>query len=100
MHQTAWTRNSALTSDRLRPTSPAAPSKAKQRQPDPPKSAEARRLEALLRSLAAPPPAQKPLSSDACFCQARLHALSPYTPLCTHCGLVLCTLTNRSFMTD
>ncbi|KAI5477605.1 zinc finger, C2HC5-type protein [Pseudohyphozyma bogoriensis] len=27
-----------------------------------------------------------------CFCQARLHPLSVYTPLCPTCGLVLCAL--------
>ncbi|GAA6015903.1 hypothetical protein JCM10207_006799 [Rhodosporidiobolus poonsookiae] len=27
-----------------------------------------------------------------CFCQARQHPLSPYTPLCPSCALVLCTL--------
>lgn len=30
--------------------------------------------------------------NGACFCQARTHPLSKYTPLCLQCGLVLCTL--------
>ncbi|GAA5879262.1 hypothetical protein JCM8547_006033 [Rhodosporidiobolus lusitaniae] len=31
-----------------------------------------------------------------CFCAARLHPLSPYTPLCPHCSLVLCSLNTPS----
>ncbi|GAA5921710.1 hypothetical protein JCM1841_007099 [Sporobolomyces salmonicolor] len=31
-----------------------------------------------------------------CFCQAREHALSRFTPLCTSCSLVLCTLNRPS----
>ncbi|KZT55274.1 hypothetical protein CALCODRAFT_416637, partial [Calocera cornea HHB12733] len=27
-----------------------------------------------------------------CFCLARTHSLSQYTPICTHCGLILCDL--------
>ncbi|WWD01498.1 hypothetical protein V866_008442 [Kwoniella sp. B9012] len=27
-----------------------------------------------------------------CFCQARVHPLSPYTPICQSCGLTLCNL--------
>ncbi|KAI9507229.1 hypothetical protein F5148DRAFT_1368572 [Russula earlei] len=30
---------------------------------------------------------------EGCFCQARVHALSEHTPLCTACGLVLCAFT-------
>ncbi|EKM82265.1 hypothetical protein AGABI1DRAFT_126595 [Agaricus bisporus var. burnettii JB137-S8] len=36
------------------------------------------------------PPTRDP--SGGCFCQARRHPLSPYTPLCFSCGLVLCAL--------
>ncbi|EPQ56772.1 hypothetical protein GLOTRDRAFT_19773, partial [Gloeophyllum trabeum ATCC 11539] len=27
-----------------------------------------------------------------CFCKARIHDLSPYTPICKSCGLVLCAV--------
>ncbi|KAI0045715.1 hypothetical protein FA95DRAFT_1560915 [Auriscalpium vulgare] len=103
MPPTAWSKQgSALTSDRLRPqantsrsTSPASSSgkgKGKAKEVEAPKSAEVRRLEGLLRDLTKPSPTTKPAPSETCFCNARNHPLSPYTPLCTNCGLILCAL--------
>ncbi|SGZ26069.1 BQ5605_C024g09828 [Microbotryum silenes-dioicae] len=36
-------------------------------------------------------------SKRACFCSARYHPLSPYSPICPSCGLVLCSLNPPSF---
>ncbi|KAH9004428.1 hypothetical protein EDB86DRAFT_3240426 [Lactarius hatsudake] len=106
---TAWT------SDRIRPPShkpsahlvaqpPSKSDKGKGRvsTPEPPRSAAVRKLDELLaglRSSSAEPAQSQRLkdhrvssAQDGCFCQARTHALSEYTPLCTACGLVLCAL--------
>ncbi|KZP01851.1 hypothetical protein CALVIDRAFT_532597 [Calocera viscosa TUFC12733] len=42
-----------------------------------------------LQALSTYPPTATP---NPCFCLARTHALSPYVPICTHCGLILCEL--------
>ncbi|KAH9163324.1 hypothetical protein EDB89DRAFT_2078960 [Lactarius sanguifluus] len=105
---TAWT------SDRIRPQThkpsahlvaqaPSKSDKGKGRAstPEPPRSAAVRKLDELLaglRSSAEPTQSQRlkdnrvSSAHDGCFCQARTHALSEYTPLCTACGLVLCAL--------
>ncbi|KAH9967104.1 hypothetical protein BJV74DRAFT_889989 [Russula compacta] len=111
---TPWasTRGSLL-SDRIRPSGPAQPAKlergkgkAKAATSEPPRSAAVRRLDELLAGLhssfAQPPnnegkkatgaAANPQADHEGCFCQARVHALSEYTPLCTACGLVLCDL--------
>ncbi|KDQ18830.1 hypothetical protein BOTBODRAFT_28331, partial [Botryobasidium botryosum FD-172 SS1] len=31
-----------------------------------------------------------------CFCLGRTHELSPYTPLCAHCGFIMCDLQSPS----
>ncbi|KAA1475571.1 hypothetical protein DENSPDRAFT_883663 [Dentipellis sp. KUC8613] len=95
MHHTAWT------SDALRPARKPSPQPAKQKgkgkgkdkENAPPRSPAARRLDALIAALqpdAPPPPPTH--SAPACFCQARSHPLSRFTPLCKRCGLVLCAL--------
>ncbi|KAI9507233.1 hypothetical protein F5148DRAFT_1368574 [Russula earlei] len=79
--------------------------------PDPPRSAAVRGLDeplAGLNSSESTQPSHNKSSQKAttstgtgaqadpregCFCQARVHALSENTPLCTACGLVLCAFT-------
>jgi len=48
-------------------------------------------LQTLISRIENPPPKSE---SQGCFCQARVHPLSPYpsTTQCTSCGLVLCSL--------
>ncbi|KAK0457312.1 uncharacterized protein EV420DRAFT_519587 [Desarmillaria tabescens] len=94
---TPWTRtSSSLPSDRIKPRNTQTQSKSsgKQKQEAPiPKSKPLLALESLLRALQSTTtttPAQDP--KGGCFCQAREHPLSPYTPTCPTCGLVLCTL--------
>ncbi|KAH9967536.1 hypothetical protein BC827DRAFT_600301 [Russula dissimulans] len=113
---TAWTSHGSLPSDRIRPPGASHPAKSekgkgKAKAADPPRSAAVRRLDELLAGLLSSestgtqPPnnehkkTRRKAVTDAesgegegCFCQARVHALSEYTPLCTTCGLVLCTL--------
>ncbi|KAI9433501.1 hypothetical protein H4582DRAFT_2060913 [Lactarius indigo] len=105
---TAWT------SDRIRPQphkssahlaaqTPSKSDKGKGRvsTPEPPRSAAVRKLDDLLANLRSSSTSEPTRSQrlqnnttkdDGCFCQARTHALSEYTPLCTACGLVLCAL--------
>ncbi|TFK52116.1 hypothetical protein OE88DRAFT_1807969 [Heliocybe sulcata] len=97
---TPWTHPSSLPSDRIRPAHPPSPSKHQQRKtprtPDPPKSRPVRALETLVRGLQNTPE-RTPDPKGGCFCRARLHALSRYTPLCAACGLVLCTVNAPHF---
>jgi hypothetical protein len=46
-------------------------------------------LQTLISHVQNPPPKS---ASQECFCQSRTHPLSLYTPQCTSCGLVLCSL--------
>ncbi|KAH9847591.1 hypothetical protein C2E23DRAFT_871700 [Lenzites betulinus] len=96
--RTAWTKKgSSLPSDRLPPKaqSQAAPantkSKGKQKENAPPKSKEVRRLEKLRDDLRKASGHDKD-PKGGCFCQARMHGLSSYTPICRACGLILCEL--------
>ncbi|KAI0282421.1 hypothetical protein BC826DRAFT_1110801 [Russula brevipes] len=109
---TPWASSrGSLLSDRIRPSGPPQPTKGKGKAaatPEPPRSAAVRKLDELLAGLRSSESTQPPNSEnnkdvlagpgdlrvdrDGCFCQARAHALSEYTPLCTACGLVLCTL--------
>ncbi|KAH9052589.1 hypothetical protein EDB87DRAFT_426126 [Lactarius vividus] len=76
--------------------------KGRAKTPEPPRSAAVRKLDELLaalRSSSTEPTHSQRLkddrvssAQDGCFCQARTHALSEYTPLCAACGLVLCAL--------
>ncbi|KAI9448774.1 hypothetical protein BJY52DRAFT_1193181 [Lactarius psammicola] len=107
---TAWT------SDRIRPPShkpsthlaaqtPSKSDKGKGKvgTPGPPRSAAVRKLDELLaglRSSSSSEPARSQHlkddgvspAQDGCFCQARAHPISEYTPLCGACGLILCAL--------
>ncbi|KAI9509403.1 hypothetical protein F5148DRAFT_1367190 [Russula earlei] len=103
------------------PSQPAKPEKGKGKgrgkgkgkaaAPDPPRSAAVRGLDELLAGLNSSESTQPSHNEssqkattvtgtgpqadpreDGCFCQARVHALSEHTPLCTACGLVLCAL--------
>jgi len=67
--------------------------------PEPPPSAAVRRLDELIAGFTTSTTATAVTTAtapgiavdrDACFCQARVHAVSEYTPICTSCGLVLC----------
>ncbi|RDB27453.1 hypothetical protein Hypma_004121 [Hypsizygus marmoreus] len=101
MHQTPWTKKaSSLPSDRLRPksTPPKTSRPSKSQAPDAaaqPKSKQLLELESLRAALNAQESSGASVTKDpkgGCFCQARTHPLSPYTPLCPSCALPLCAL--------
>ncbi|KAJ7594596.1 hypothetical protein C8J56DRAFT_776564 [Mycena floridula] len=94
---------SSLPSDRLKPAQlqprPANQTNKKGKtKADEPKSKAVQKLEKQLKAL---------LNSNnkngnkdprgGCFCLAREHPLSSYTPLCTTCGLILCNLNGPQF---
>ncbi|KIJ55850.1 hypothetical protein M422DRAFT_200192, partial [Sphaerobolus stellatus SS14] len=86
----AWS-TSTVPSGRIPPPRNNTPSKSKGKAKDngPPKSTEALKLERLHEGLKS----GKRNPKGACFCQgSREHPLSPYTPLCTACGFILCDL--------
>ncbi|KAK0488443.1 hypothetical protein IW261DRAFT_350292 [Armillaria novae-zelandiae] len=99
---TPWSSSSSLPSDRIKPKPkpkypPHSQSQKKQKQqkqpstPPTPKSKHLASLESLLHAVqnttrAIPDP------KGGCFCQAQTHPLSPYTPACATCGLLLCAL--------
>ncbi|EMD38746.1 hypothetical protein CERSUDRAFT_133252, partial [Gelatoporia subvermispora B] len=91
--QTPWVKSkSFVLSDRIPPSHPkpqSASAKNKGKQVDAPKSAEVRRLEKLRDSLKRATGAEKD-PKGGCFCTARVHPLSQFTPICHSCGLVLC----------
>lgn len=115
---TPWVSHSTLLSDRIRPPSRSpqptksekGKGKAKAATPEPPpRSAAVRKLDELLDGLRSSSTSnQQPKNEtrkattaqgagasadrEGCFCQARIHALSEYTPICSSCGLVLCAL--------
>ncbi|KAJ3893665.1 hypothetical protein GG344DRAFT_42867 [Lentinula edodes] len=105
MYHTAWTqKHSSLPSDRIappsRPSSSQSNSKSKGKNvksdQGPPKSKEVRKLETLLSSLkGSESPKKDP--KGGCFCQARNHPLSSYTPICRTCGLILCNVNQPYF---
>ncbi|KAK0238317.1 hypothetical protein EDD85DRAFT_788694 [Armillaria nabsnona] len=91
---TPWPSSGSLSSDRIKPRHTAQPQKQKQKQKPPqpqaqrgPKSKQLISLESL-QTTSTPVPDPK----GGCFCQAKEHPLSPYTPACLTCGLVLCSL--------
>ncbi|OCF38491.1 hypothetical protein I317_07733 [Kwoniella heveanensis CBS 569] len=64
---------------------------------DQPKSREVKKLESIKEKLrmVKEGEGQGKVNLDEgvkCFCQARIHTLSSYTPLCQSCGLVICSL--------
>jgi len=107
---TPWASSrGSLISDRIRPSGQSQPAKPEKGQgkgkgrggnaaaPEPLLSTAVRRLDELISGLTATTTAVATATTpgvtvdrDACFCQARAHALSEYTPICTSCGLVLC----------
>ncbi|EAU89952.2 hypothetical protein CC1G_08434 [Coprinopsis cinerea okayama7 len=98
--KTPWTKGpSSLPSDRLpprssTPKSSSTKSNSKGKGPqerEEPKSAEVRRLERQIQKLRAASLVD-PDPKGGCFCRARTHPLSPYTPICKACGLVLCSI--------
>ncbi|KAF9444508.1 hypothetical protein P691DRAFT_677454 [Macrolepiota fuliginosa MF-IS2] len=100
MNKTPWTKGpSSLPSDRLRPKNTPTPTKSS-KQPaaaEISKSKQVKDLEALIANLdLLTHPTRDP--RGGCFCLAREHQLSPYNPLCTSCGLILCTF-NKPYHT-
>ncbi len=113
-YRTPWSASGALTSDRLKsnkhPKQPGNISgKGNRKGKDAaPKSLRVRELEAILKRLRDGEGKGKD-PEGGCFClgeflpraaliigakqlAARSHALSPYVPICTSCGLILCEL--------
>ncbi|KAI0915261.1 hypothetical protein AcV5_005427 [Taiwanofungus camphoratus] len=92
MYSTAWTKGSSLPSDRIPPPKAnTSSSKGKAKQKDPPRSKKVRRLEDLRNNLRNSNGTERD-PKGGCFCQARVHKLSSYTPICKNCGLILCEL--------
>ncbi|KAF8517160.1 putative zinc finger motif, C2HC5-type-domain-containing protein [Hysterangium stoloniferum] len=94
MNRTAWARSSSsVPSDRIPPVrnNPTTTrNKGKTKENELPKSKAVAKLESLLAGLRNEGSSKDP--KGGCFCQARTHPLSKYTPLCFQCGLVLCSL--------
>ncbi|WRT67043.1 uncharacterized protein IL334_004009 [Kwoniella shivajii] len=63
---------------------------------DTPKSKQVKKLENVKEKLRILKEGEGKIHQDdntlKCFCQARVHPLSTYTPLCQSCGLVICSL--------
>ncbi|ORX39792.1 hypothetical protein BD324DRAFT_234906 [Kockovaella imperatae] len=62
---------------------------------DMPRSKDVKRLEEIREKLLAVQEGNGKVQAKPypeCFCQARNHPLSSYTPICQHCGLVVCSL--------
>lgn len=104
MKKTAWSASSSLPSDRI-PTrsSPNPPTTSKSKNSSKnnhnarPKSARVQELEKIITALARSQLAD-PDPKGGCFCQARVHPLSPYTPIChSSCGLILCAANSPAF---
>ncbi|KAF9529521.1 hypothetical protein CPB83DRAFT_852265 [Crepidotus variabilis] len=103
MRRTAWTKqNSSLPSDRIKPQTKNSSNSntgnkgKKQSIVELPKSLAVSQLESLLQAL------QKTSGKDkdpkgGCYCLARTHPLSSYTPLCYSCGLILCDVNLPQF---
>lgn len=109
MHHTAWISDRIPSSKSKQPAQTQG--KDKQKAQEPPKSKEVRRLEHLRNGLRYATGRERD-PKGGCFCQgtsahsaslhppsvistpsvARMHTLSPYTPICRSCGLVLCEL--------
>lgn len=93
MTSRGWTKQP---SERLKrqqqPTQPQSQSKGKgqEQQNSIPKSQIVKDLEKILNGIKADKNAKDP--EGGCFCQAREHKLSSYTPICFTCGLILCSL--------
>ncbi|KAG8722724.1 hypothetical protein FRC08_012603 [Ceratobasidium sp. 394] len=62
------------------------------------KSREVKRLEKLIDEVSTGIVDSRVASKPGCFCLARTHPLSPYTPLCNFCGIILCSLHNPALL--
>jgi len=100
MQRTPWTKpKGSLPSDRIvkpTPKSASKPSKLKgngKQQPssEPPKSRDVQKLELLIQAVRDSTTSEKD-PKGGCFCLARVHSLSPYTPICRSCGLIICSI--------
>lgn len=100
MHSTPWTSQQRskghLVSERI--PSPGISSKSaaqnKQKQATSKnQSPEINRLQKLISYIQNPPPLSKSGSDEGCFCLGQqAHKISPYTPICMSCGMILCEL--------
>ncbi|KAF9055969.1 hypothetical protein BJ165DRAFT_1398733 [Panaeolus papilionaceus] len=101
MHRTAWSKSSSLTSDKLRSgprpgnNQGQGKGKGKQREEEP-KSQAVQSLETLLQEVKTANGRTKD-PKGGCFCLARNHKVSAYTPICTACGLILCFLNRPQY---
>ncbi|KAF8812891.1 hypothetical protein BYT27DRAFT_7158930 [Phlegmacium glaucopus] len=99
MQRTPWIQpKGSLLSDRIKPVtkSPNNALKSKgsgrqQQSSEPPKSKEVKRLESLVQAVRDATADEKD-PKGGCFCLARVHSLSPYTPICRSCGLIICSV--------
>ncbi|EIN09388.1 hypothetical protein PUNSTDRAFT_66025 [Punctularia strigosozonata HHB-11173 SS5] len=84
----------SLSSDRIRRPNPPASghAKANAAAQGPPKSAAVTKLESLHSWLSRTNAGKSRDPKGGCFCLARIHPLSPYTPICRGCGLIICRL--------
>ncbi|EJC98565.1 uncharacterized protein FOMMEDRAFT_113707 [Fomitiporia mediterranea MF3/22] len=94
--RTPWTQSSIL-SDRIKPqntpsSTPKNRGKAREgAAQQPPKSVAVRSIETTIKKLQIEPGDQKD-PKGGCFCLAQTHEPSPYHPICSSCGLILCLL--------
>ncbi|KAG2133657.1 uncharacterized protein EDB93DRAFT_1242799 [Suillus bovinus] len=97
MQRTAWSKAAgSVPSDRLRPAQrpqhvPQKQSKGKGKTQEPAKSKAICKLESLAEGVRKSSGREKD-PKGGCFCQAREHDLSPHTPICRSCGLILCAI--------
>jgi hypothetical protein len=93
---TPWTQRSKghLVSDRIQPQTSAGGSKtaAQKQSSTKHQSPEVNHLQKLISYLQNPASLPKSENEEGCFCLAQVHKISPYTPLCMSCGLILCDL--------
>ncbi|ODN84713.1 hypothetical protein L202_00604 [Cryptococcus amylolentus CBS 6039] len=60
---------------------------------DLPKSREVKKIESIIEALKKiKDDGPQPGDGHNCFCQARIHPLSKYTPICPNCALIVCSL--------
>ncbi|KAG8806432.1 hypothetical protein FRC17_004995 [Serendipita sp. 399] len=101
---TAWSSQrpkGTLTSDRISSSSPRAGSSSQsQKTPQSPAVQKLQKLITQIQQSASTKPGvnvatiggAKEANDPGCFCLSQAHKLSPYVPICTSCGLILCEL--------
>jgi len=90
MHRTPWAQpKGSLPSDRIK--TKHVKNKKHQQSSELPKSREVKRLESLLQAVRDASANEKD-PKCGCFCLGRVHPLSPYTPICRSCGLIICSV--------